>query len=173
MKSTTGKYYVGLDHLRDIAAFMVFTWHFLHVHDGHFAAAPLFPLSLLSEGHTGVALFMTLSGYLFAKLLDDKKINYPAFPWNRFLRLAPLLLLTLLIFGFSRYSSSGMLPLDYALFFTKWILSGLVLPTFPNGGWSITVEFHFYLMLPFLLFFTGNDSSARLSVPGDGASTMA
>jgi len=30
---------------------------------------------------------MTLSGYLFAKLLDGKRIKYGSFLWNRFLRL--------------------------------------------------------------------------------------
>ncbi|MEP6933477.1 MAG: acyltransferase family protein, partial [Nitrospirota bacterium] len=74
MKSSSGAYYGGLDHVRAIALFMVFTWHFIHVDSGQFAPPPVFPLSLLTEGHTGVALFITLSGYLFAKLLDGKKI---------------------------------------------------------------------------------------------------
>lgn len=34
------------------------------------------------------------------------------------------------------------------------ILAGAIIPSLPNGGWSITVEFHFYLMLPALLFLT-------------------
>ena len=54
---------------------MVFAWHFTHA-GGY--PVPLeyspnaFPLAIFDEGHTGVALFMTLSGYLFAKLLDGK-----------------------------------------------------------------------------------------------------
>lgn len=31
------------------------------------------------------------------------------------------------------------------------IVAGLVRPTWPNGGWSITVELHFYLVLPLIL----------------------
>lgn len=31
---------------------------------------------------------------------------------------------------------------------------GVIKPTLPNGGWSITTEFHFYIMLPALLFLT-------------------
>jgi hypothetical protein len=44
MKSSTGKHYLGLDHVRAMAAFMVFSWHFLHASNGYpvpFAAAPV------------------------------------------------------------------------------------------------------------------------------------
>jgi peptidoglycan/LPS O-acetylase OafA/YrhL len=153
LKSSTGKYYVGLDHIRAVAAFMVFTWHFIHVHDGQLLPPPAFPLSLLTEGHTGVALFMTLSGYLFAKLLDGKHINYPSFIWNRMLRLAPLLILVILIVGFRGYLAGGDLTA-----YAKLVMWGLIKPWLPNGGWSITVEFHFYLILPLLLFLSAKSN---------------
>jgi len=155
LKSSTGKYYIGLDHIRAIAAFMTFTWHFNHVHDGHLAPPPVFPLSLLSEGHTGVALFMTLSGYLFAKLLDGRRINYSSFLWNRVLRLVPLLLFVFVIVGIKEYLYNAAEPLDYC----RRILTGLVKPVWPNGGWSIAVEFHFYLLLPFLLYLSRRSAS--------------
>jgi peptidoglycan/LPS O-acetylase OafA/YrhL len=44
---------------------------------------------MLVEGHTGVALFMTLSGYLFAKPVGDHRIDYPSFLWSRAVRLGP------------------------------------------------------------------------------------
>ena len=79
-----------------MAAFLVVAWHFTHAASGYpvpFDYVPsIFPFALLAEGHTGVALFMTLSGYLFAKLLDGKQIDYAAFFWNRALRLLPLLI---------------------------------------------------------------------------------
>jgi len=82
---------------------MVFAWHFTHAWYGYpipFEYVPaIFPLALLDEGHTGVALFMTLSGYLFAKLLDGKTIDYAAFLWNRALRLFPLLGVVVVIVG--------------------------------------------------------------------------
>ncbi len=69
--------------MRAIAAFMVFVWHFCHGKTGTpvpFDAAPaFFPLAVLEEGHTGVSLFMVLSGYLFQKLLDGKVIQWRAF----------------------------------------------------------------------------------------------
>lgn len=149
MKSTSGKYFIGLDHVRAVAAFLVFTWHFIHVNNGQLAPPPIFPLSLLTEGHTGVALFMTLSGYLFAKLLDGENIVYPLFIWNRFLRLAPLLLVVIIYVGFQRYLAGGDI-----FGYVKSIVAGIIKPSLPHGGFSITTEFHFYLMLPVLLFLT-------------------
>ncbi len=143
-----GQYYLGLDHVRALAAFMVFTWHFIDIHQGQNAPPPIFPLTFLTEGHTGVALFMTLSGYLFAKLLDGKDINYFSFIWNRALRLLPLLLFVIAIVGIRDYFYKDLNTVDYL----ERIAKGLILPTLPNGGWSITVEFHFYLLLPLLLF---------------------
>src|SRR5882724_11110413 len=106
MRSSSGEHFIALDHVRALAVFMVFTWHFTHAANGYpvpFEYVPaLFPLSLLDEGHTGVALFITLSGYLFAKLLDGKSIDYRAFLWNRFLRLVPLLAVVLLIVGLTK-----------------------------------------------------------------------
>lgn len=160
MKSSTGKYFVGLDHVRALAAYMVFSWHFIHINDGHLGSSPsFFPLSLLTEGHTGVALFMTLSGYLFTKLLDGKNINYPSFFWNRILRLGPLLILVILINAFMFYLGGGDMFL-----YLKYIGSGLVFPVLPNGGWSITVELHFYLLLPLLLFLSRKSNFALLAV---------
>lgn len=146
MRSTSGKYFIALDHVRALAVFTVFTWHFIHVNNGQFAPPPTFPLSLLTEGHTGVALFMALSGYLFAKLLDGKNIIYSQFLWNRFLRLAPLLLLVIAIVGIQKlFSGQDIIP------YLVEVVAGLLMPDLPNGGWSITAEFHFYLLLPFLL----------------------
>ena len=151
MRSSSGDHWIALDHIRLLAAFMVFTWHFMHSVDGYpvpFEIVPYFiPFSLLDEGHTGVALFMTLSGYLFAKLLDNKQISYGAFFYNRVLRLAPLLVLVMIINALLIYSNGeSLLP------YLTSLLKGFVIPAWPNGGWSIAVELHFYLLLPGLLF---------------------
>ncbi len=159
MKSTCGNYYIGLDHIRAVAVFMVYTWHFIHVHNGHYAPPPYFPLSILTEGHAGVGLFMALSGYLFAKLLDRKKIYYGLFLWNRFIRLVPLLTLVLLIVGLGKLIYNRDLE-KYLIV----IVSGLIKPTLPNGAWSITVEFHFYLILPFLLYMINKNKNSLFVV---------
>lgn len=148
MKSSTGQYYQSLDHIRALAAFTVFAWHFMHFNEGHLQAPLAFPLSLFTEGHTGVALFMTLSGYLFAKLLDGRQMSFLPFLWNRFIRLAPLLILVMILVGLQRWSLD---ILDVAGYL-KELRLGILYPIWPNGGWSIAVELHFYLLLPILLY---------------------
>lgn len=146
MKSTTGQHYAGLDHLRGIAAFLVVLWHFSRASLDSVAAWRPFPaLGFLDEGHCGVALFMTLSGYLFAKLIGDRRIDFKAFLKNRAARLLPLLLVVIVIEGLLKYRGA---PTDYAAL----LIAGMILPLLPNGGWSIITEIHFYLMLPLLLF---------------------
>ena len=147
MKSTTGQHFAGLDHLRGVAAFLVVLWHFSRASLDSVPNFVTFPfLGFLDEGHCGVALFMTLSGYLFSKLIGERRIDFAAFFKNRMARLLPLLIVVLIIEGLLKYRDA---PLDYAAF----LIGGLVLPTLPNGGWSIMTEIHFYLLLPVLLFF--------------------
>jgi peptidoglycan/LPS O-acetylase OafA/YrhL len=161
MKSSTGAHYVRLDHIRAIAALMVFVWHFTHAESGYpapFEGAPaIFPLALFDEGHTGVSLFMVLSGYLFAKLLDGRAVNYAPFFWNRFLRLAPLLFLVCIIQGVQTVRHG-----DHLLPYLRDLLDGFVFPRWPNGGWSITVEMHFYIALPLLLYLSRRWRGAQL-----------
>jgi len=153
MKATSGEHYVALDHVRALAAMLVFVWHFTHGHQGSpvpFEGVPVWsPLVLFDEGHVGVALFMTLSGYLFAKLLDGKRVSYPLFFLNRLLRLMPLLLLVMAINAAREALVSHDIWAAYE--YLSALPSGFIWPTWPNGGWSITIELHFYLLLPLLL----------------------
>ena len=151
MKSSSGSHFIALDHIRALAALIVFTWHFLHSTNGSpipFDYVPLLaPFAILDEGHTGVALFMTLSGYLFGKLLDGKRIDYGRFLWNRVVRLVPLLAFVMLAAAVLRLISGA----DMRAY--GWELAkGFYLPSWPNGGWSIAVEFHYYAILPVLLW---------------------
>ncbi len=150
MRSSSGEHYVALDQVRAVAAFLVFTWHFTHAPSGGpvpLEYVPLVPpFALLDEGHTGVAVFMTLSGYLFARLLQGRVIDYRAFLWNRLLRLLPLLAVVLLAVGLFQRGDESVGT------YLRRLVSGAVLPSLPNGGWSITTEFHFYALLPVLLW---------------------
>ncbi len=154
MESSAKDHYIGLDHVRALAAFLVFAWHFTHGAqrtgfpvEHSYCPESLAPLAVFDEGHTGVSLFMVLSGYLFAKLLEGKTIDYVQFLRNRALRLLPLLIFVLTLVTV-RGAQSGI-PLEDLLLN---IVLGAVFPRLPNGGWSITVEAHFYLILPLLLW---------------------
>lgn len=165
MRASTGQHWIALDHVRALAAFLVFTWHFTHGHNGQpvpFEGAPaVFPLALLDEGHVGVSLFMALSGYLFAKLLDGKRIDYGAFFLNRLLRLAPLLVLVLVAADIVRaHNGEGTAIWPYVReFFAGFVDLSKPLP---NGIWSIVVEVHFYLLLPLLMAAIRRDRHATL-----------
>jgi peptidoglycan/LPS O-acetylase OafA/YrhL len=152
LKSSDGHHWIALDHVRAVAAFLVFSWHFLHGVAGkpipfHIAPA-IFPLAILDEGHVGVALFMTLSGYLFAKLLAGKDILYGRFFWNRFIRLAPLLVFVMIVYPILKVHQFATFSVhDYL----HDLINGFVGWRWPNGGWSITTEMHFYILLPLIL----------------------
>ncbi len=153
MRSSSGEHFVALDHVRALAALLVFVWHFTHAGTGYpvpfeyVPPLPLFFMAVLDEGHTGVALFMSLSGYLFARLLNNRNIHYGWFLWNRAIRLLPMLVLVVAMAGALAFWQGQ----DMGAFWQS-VRDGWYLPTLPNGGWSITVEFHYYLVLPLLLW---------------------
>lgn len=148
LKSHAAPYFPRLDHLRFIAALMVLFWHSLHY--GNAVPASVVPtlrvLSLFEEGHTGVALFITLSGFLFAALTDGKDVEYLPFVRSRLLRIAPLFVLwTLVTFHTTDVQPERLLAV---------LLSLLDRGSYPHAGWTVLVEFQIYLIFPFLLRFS-------------------
>jgi len=147
MRSTGGLYFSRLDHVRAVAIYLVFVWHFLHMTPRFpvpYASNPIFPFALFDEGHTGVALFMTLSGYLFAKLVGNQRLDFASFLYSRALRLGPLLLACLAAWSIIGWLTGDPIPVSD-------LIAGLILPTWPKGAWSITIELHFYALFPLLL----------------------
>lgn len=149
----------ALDQVRGLAVVMVFMWHgyfFLHVVSAPSWAPPppIFFLSLLHEGHTGVSLFLTLSGYLFSRLLADEQVRWRDFYWNRAVRLLPLFAVVVLIYGVqAQQFGSGFLLIwhGWRAYFHQ-LVSGLWSTGWPGGGWTLALELQFYLLLPFLLW---------------------
>lgn len=155
MQSSERIYLSNLDHLRGFAAFMVFAWHFMHhqlncrevcyrqlyAGDVHI---PFF--TLLEQGHTGVALFFCISGYIFTRLSYGKRLQLGGFWKNRLLRLLPLLLFvgvcTLLV-KWASVSEPFAWP-EKSRFFRPIL--------HPGGSWTIYMELRYYLILPVLLF---------------------
>ena len=149
MKSSEAVYLPRLDHLRFLAALMVFSWHSVHYGQGiPFTTVPFFLLGLFEEGHTGVSFFLTLSGFILAALCTGRRVLYGEFIRNRILRIAPLLGVWTLL-----YFYTGTLPPErmFAMLFGLLVNPGA---QFPGAGWTVLIEFQFYLLLPFLLAFT-------------------
>lgn len=165
MKSPNIKYLPGVDHLRAAAAVLIVLYHGVQLfsarqlYDADFDHArwlyrrnPLWTPVL--EGHTAVALFMVLSGFIFAFGARGGDVIYAKFLRNRIVRIFPLFiaLLTLGVYCYpGQYTLRGVV---------QTVLFQANLPGAANGNaftgmfWAITVEFQFYLLFPFLLRFT-------------------
>lgn len=148
MKSSSGFYSSRIDHLRLYAAMFVIWWHYA----SNISVPRLFEykklafFSLFDEGHVGVGLFFTLSGYLFYYINMNKNIDYKGFIVNRILRIFPLFMFwSLLLF----YLLPNLSLVDFVLATVTAIDRG----SLPGVGWSIAVEFQFYLLFPFICIF--------------------
>lgn len=163
MKSRNIGYIPELDHLRLLAALLVFGFHFFHFNMGTWRSYPDQPhWGLITEGHTGVSLFFVLSGFIFMTIaLENDEIRYGAFLRNRILRIAPLFLVVFIVavsIGRDRFEATDVLYLlitNIGDAPTSW--------HFATGpAWSISVEFAFYLVFPFLALFTKERGSGFL-----------
>jgi len=134
---------------------------------GHFAL----PERFNGVSALGVFLFFAISGFLITRLLfaEDKKfgsISLKGFFYRRYLRLYPVLIFYLIFFLIiftirsDRYNSIEIFSVlfyftNYLHNFYEWRGESLI---FPIGAlWSLAVEEHFYLFMPFaFLFMRGN-----------------
>jgi peptidoglycan/LPS O-acetylase OafA/YrhL len=154
MKSLNINHMPALDHLRLLAALLVFTFHVFHLFFGGWQPAPYAAaLGLVTEGHTGVTLFFVLSGFLFMTIsLQGGEIHYGAFLRNRFLRIFPLFVFFFFIaisVGRDQFRAADVLY----LFFSNIGLAPTSNSFITGAAWTISVEFTFYLVFPFLARF--------------------
>lgn len=154
MKSLNLAYNPRIDQLRWVAATVVFLFHF-HLQyrelGGLGFSSPW--LALITEGHTGVGLFFTLSGFLFMQIaLFQKQFDYREFLRNRCLRILPLFLTIFMLaisIGRDKFSPADLLY----VFSTNLGLAPTSYTPITGAAWSISVEFAFYLVFPFLARF--------------------
>src|SRR5215218_7961165 len=102
MKSANSSYIPTVDHIRAFAATLVLFQHSHAFIGGRLAFGPggsldevraVTPLdAIVIEGHTGVSLFMVLSGFIFTHIAYGRKVRYAPFLLNRFLRIYPLVI---------------------------------------------------------------------------------
>ncbi|WP_406857264.1 acyltransferase [Alsobacter sp. KACC 23698] len=154
MHSRNVAYIPEIDHLRLLAALLVFFFHFFHFYTNDWRPWPHLALfGLITDGYTGVSLFFVLSGYIFMTIaLAGGAIDYRSFLRNRLLRIAPLFLVVFVVaasIGRDRFRATDLLSVFVTNVGdppTSW--------HFATGpAWSISVEFAFYLAFPFLAQF--------------------
>lgn len=155
VKSSNLDYSERLDHLRFFAALSVISFHATHtiyrglINSQTPVTVAVNPLSVFFvEGHTAVGLFLTLSGFLFARICQNKFVDFKQFYLNRLLRIYPLYLSALML-------SMCVVPASFVEFLTS-LFTFNTLPDALKGIyvdhlWSIGVEIQFYLVFPILL----------------------
>ncbi len=157
MRSPNFPYNPKIDEIRLLAASIVFLfhfyWHCFVPSNGALAISDWNWLGLITEGHTGVALFFTLSGFLFMQIaLHQEKIAYADFIRNRFLRIFPLFI-TIFFLAISIDRDQFRAQDILYLFFSN-IGDAPTSKNFITGAaWTISLEFTFYLVFPFLARF--------------------
>jgi peptidoglycan/LPS O-acetylase OafA/YrhL len=154
MKSLNIAYNPRIDQLRWLAATIVFLFHFNIEYrslGGNGIGSKW--LGLLSEGHTGVGLFFTLSGFLFMQIaLHKETIVYGDFLRNRLLRIAPLFLTIFMVA--TSIGRDKFQPQDILYIFTSNLgMAPTSLTVITGAAWCISLEFTFYLIFPFLARF--------------------
>ncbi|CAH0147309.1 acyltransferase [Chryseobacterium sp. Bi04] len=106
--------------------------------------------NIFLKANVGVSYFFILSGFIMIIAYHKKdRINYFDYYKNRFARIYPLYVLGLLLYLVTRYSGfSFYKAFLYLLGLQSWIPGEAMILNFP--GWSISVEFLFYLLFPLL-----------------------
>ncbi|GGU35694.1 acyltransferase family protein [Streptomyces lavendofoliae] len=156
MRSSDDRVYLApVDHLRAVAAVLVVLYHgcqllsariegrrFVPATDWLYSENPA--ATLVFEGHTGVALFMVLSGFIFTVGAYGKPVRYGRFLTNRLLRVYPLYLVVAVLGLATQVAMPTFQDLLRILTFAT--------PTQPYGGvfWTLCVEMQFYLVFPLL-----------------------
>lgn len=106
--------------------------------------------NIFLKANVGVSYFFILSGFIMIVAYHKKdKIEYFDYYKNRFARIYPLYVLGLLLYLITRYSNFSIYKgFLYLLGLQSWIPGEAMILNFP--GWSISVEFLFYLIFPLL-----------------------
>jgi peptidoglycan/LPS O-acetylase OafA/YrhL len=167
MKSANSSYIPTVDHIRAFAATLVLFQHSHAFIGGRLAFGPggsldevraVTPLdAIVIEGHTGVSLFMVLSGFIFTHIAYGRKVRYAPFLLNRFLRIYPLVIAIFALAFVVKYpevSPLGFLavlalPLQFTHPIDVWFVPAIY--PFTSLFWTIAPEFQFYLLFPAIL----------------------
>lgn len=156
---TSGSYLAALDGIRAIAIAGVFA---LHLDRANFPG-----------GAFGVDVFFVLSAYLITSILLREfqrtgTLEFGAFYWRRFFRLAPALILWLAVIALPTAivdhagSSVGWSTAGSLFYFNDFLQAWTThVSSAYDQSWSLAVEEQFYLLWPLLLFLAARHMRPR------------
>jgi peptidoglycan/LPS O-acetylase OafA/YrhL len=161
MRSPNIRYFPAVDHLRAYAALLIVFYHGLHLFSysarfhqpfgiEHWLQPDNWLAAALAEGHTAVALFMVLSGFILTYGSLDTDVDYRGFIRNRLLRTYPLFLL-LVFAGIAAAPEFHWLSFLQTVFGFANLPGAFVAQPFTSLLWTIAVEWQFYVLFPLLL----------------------
>ena len=161
-RSKNISYLIGVDHLRCAAALLVLYYHGIQLFSSHvryqrmfspsdWRAAPDPFSALLAEGHTAVALFITLSGFIFSFGAAGRDITYRRFLGNRFLRTYPLMLFVVMAGTAIHQKSVSLWPLLQLVLGGANLNGAQWLGDFSVMLWSVSLEWQLYVLFPALM----------------------
>jgi peptidoglycan/LPS O-acetylase OafA/YrhL len=167
-------YLAGVDHLRGAAALLILYYHGIQLFSSQVRYGRMFarrdwpiapdPFSaLIAEGHTAVALFIVLSGFIFAFGATNRQVSYRQFLMNRFLRTYPLLLLLIIVGSAVHQHAISILPLLQTLLFGANLQGAQALGDFSIMFWSVSLEWQLYLLFPALMAILNQAGPLRLA----------
>jgi peptidoglycan/LPS O-acetylase OafA/YrhL len=160
MRSGNRPYLASIDHLRACAVLLVVFFH------GNIVLSQVIgpprpdngwwyslnPISTaVFEGHTGVTLFMVLSGFIFTTGTLGRQISWSRFMGNRLLRIYPMFLLVTMFAIAAKPGSFSFLGLVQTLVGLGNEPGAVSADNLTSGvAWAIAVEMQFYLVFPLL-----------------------
>jgi peptidoglycan/LPS O-acetylase OafA/YrhL len=152
------KYHRELDGVRAIAALMVIFFHFFFVPELNL---PSLLTKIAKFGRTGVSLFFVLSGFLITRILIETKESpgyFSRFYVRRALRIFPLyyFFLMLIFIILPLISGKPFPPFNLQVYSWTYLQNFAMAFRWPHVGpnhlWSLSVEEHFYLFWPLLIY---------------------
>ena len=153
----------SIEGLRAPLAWWVVVAHLLRVSEVGRDSLPA-SLMWLHVGIIPVCGFIVVSGLVIANLIDFKQEQYLPYITRRYFRLAPLMIFTMLLaYVLSLYGLWEDWPDDNValrIFLQITLMHGVIPDTqladasmtFMKPGWTISLEWQFYLVAPFLVF---------------------
>jgi peptidoglycan/LPS O-acetylase OafA/YrhL len=168
--SVNRKYIPEVDQIRAFAATLVLSYHCLQLIGAQLAFHAnfderihyLFPsnpiIAFIEEGHSGVTLFIVLSGFILSLGAIKHEVRYTQFLLARILRIYPVLIVCAVVGAYVGQSSlasflTSVLPVN---------LPGGINSYFVGMFWAVAIEFQCYLIFPFLIRFSNEKGTIFL-----------